>query len=157
MLLRVLLFSVLVCPPSVGPFPLVLCIYSRTGSSLMCVYRGACVPQSGVDIVELEDWQQRAPVPADWTRHLNWMLVRRALFYHQTFCHTFCPWDSVTHQSRPGTAYALSEAAIEPSMATPTVGEDPKSNERARALRKQSRSISSANCTRYSCVLNGPR
>ena len=45
---------------------------------------------------------------------------------------TFCPWDSVTHQSRPGTAYALSEAAIEPSMATPTVGEDPKSNERAR-------------------------
>ena len=53
-------------------------------------------------------------------------------FNHQTFCHTFCPWDSVTHRSRPRTAYALSEAAIEQSTATPTVGEDPKSNERAR-------------------------
>ena len=78
----------------------------------MCVYGVHVCRKAGVDIVELEDWQQRAPVPADWTRHLNWMLVRRALFYHQTFCHTFCPWDSVTHQSRPGTAYVrlLSEA-----------------------------------------------
>jgi hypothetical protein len=37
-----------------------------------------------------------------------------------------------SHRSHPRAAYALSEAALEQSTATPKVGEDPKPNERAR-------------------------